>query len=1053
VPIARSRLKPPSLRSASPRPRLAGGLGTLSAGDLVWVFGPPGAGKSFFVAAEVESRAWRPLWYAWGDHETPASFAEGMALALAEAGVGQSAPCADGDWAGWAGALAAEVGERDVLVFDGLPEYAEEEVVQAWLEILTEWLAEIAVVVVSRFPPAGAWLDIVPSARLQLFDAAGSLAFDREEVRALMDASPGEADNVQRLTCGWAAGVGLWAALRQGSRLAADEIELRVLERFERNAWAALDPEVQRIVAASCLLPEVDADRLARLGCGSEAIGKLRALANRGAFVQRLPEAEDSYTYHPLLTRVAGAVMAREADTNSRSGRIEAMAEALASEGRQVEAIDLCLAHAEYDAAGAIFARHAPRLVGSGASSEDLVALAARIPDAALEAAPACLLVLAESACIGQETRALVWAEQAYRQFVARGDQAACVRAASAALLALETGYSPLGELDLWLERLNTHFEPALPLLDEAARLRVMAASVLALAVAPTNALCLQRAQALADALYKEFEAHCARLAIWEALLGALACLSYYAFRQPDSTRLEILIQRAYAAGLVDRAPLALRFEWLYYEIEAMRTRGRRESAIHTLAALEDCAASLGLGSRRVAALFLRGQLKLDAGEIEPALAASGEALTLFRQDGGRMLPWVYKLRARCSLQLGRHAEAKQAAQKALEAAVVMRIPTATHDQFLGELFFAQAGAGAWREAREIAERSAASCTGRMREVWSVYGQMCHALEVDTAARRNEILSNAFAAARELDWPSFFVALPGLAGKLCALALSSGIERGFALSVIRQRALIPESFSEPVWPWRLRVRMLEGFTLELDDKPLGFGPKPPKKPLELLRLLAVMPHMEADCRYVAEAIWPGEDGARKSLEVTVARLRKFLGDDELVRMSGGRVGLDSGRVWCDLIWARERLADVDRIALGNIQGDELDDALASLAQTDPGRLTIAEDEVAAVIAACEQFRANWSGSVVRLAESLIRAGRPAGAVRLLESAIAVEPGAEATYRALMRCHIALGQMNDAVVVFRRCRQMLSVLLGMQPSPEMLRLRDQCLDAAQRGGTT
>jgi len=74
-------------------------------------------------------------------------------------------------------------------------------------------------------------------------------------------------------------------------------------------------------------------------------------------------------------------------------------------------------------------------------------------------------------------------------------------------------------------------------------------------------------------------------------------------------------------------------------------------------------------------------------------------------------------------------------------------------------------------------------------------------------------------------------------------------------------------------------------------------------------------------------------------------------------------------------------------------------------------------------------------------------------VRLLESAIAVEPGAEATYRALMRCHIALGQMNEAMVVFRRCRQMLSVLLGMQPSPEMLRLRDQCLDAAQRGGTT
>jgi len=41
--------------------------------------------------------------------------------------------------------------------------------------------------------------------------------------------------------------------------------------------------------------------------------------------------------------------------------------------------------------------------------------------------------------------------------------------------------------------------------------------------------------------------------------------------------------------------------------------------------------------------------------------------------------------------------------------------------------------------------------------------------------------------------------------------------------------------------------------------------------------------------------------------------------------------------------------------------------------------------------------------------------------------------AEQLYDGLMRCHLALGSAAEGMVVFRRLRQILSVVLGVAPS--------------------
>ena len=51
----------------------------------------------------------------------------------------------------------------------------------------------------------------------------------------------------------------------------------------------------------------------------------------------------------------------------------------------------------------------------------------------------------------------------------------------------------------------------------------------------------------------------------------------------------------------------------------------------------------------------------------------------------------------------------------------------------------------------------------------------------------------------------------------------------------------------------------------------------------------------ADASSIGSALWPdADDGpARKSLEVTISRLRKLLDDDTLVLMKEGKVSLDA----------------------------------------------------------------------------------------------------------------------------------------------------------------
>jgi DNA-binding SARP family transcriptional activator len=82
------------------------------------------------------------------------------------------------------------------------------------------------------------------------------------------------------------------------------------------------------------------------------------------------------------------------------------------------------------------------------------------------------------------------------------------------------------------------------------------------------------------------------------------------------------------------------------------------------------------------------------------------------------------------------------------------------------------------------------------------------------------------------------------------------VETEFVTRAIRNRRLAPTDPAREAWPWRLQLRVLGGLQVLRDGQPLSLGPKRPKKPLELLALLAAQGGRPLSHDAAIDTLWP-----------------------------------------------------------------------------------------------------------------------------------------------------------------------------------------------------
>jgi DNA-binding SARP family transcriptional activator len=89
---------------------------------------------------------------------------------------------------------------------------------------------------------------------------------------------------------------------------------------------------------------------------------------------------------------------------------------------------------------------------------------------------------------------------------------------------------------------------------------------------------------------------------------------------------------------------------------------------------------------------------------------------------------------------------------------------------------------------------------------------------------------------------------------------------------------------------------------------------------------------------------------------------------------------------------------------------------------------------------------------VHLGAELERRADWAGAIELYRRGLETDNLAEALYRGLMRSLAATGDRAEALNAFRRCRELLSIVLGVKPSAETERIHQEIV-ATARGTPT
>ena len=287
----------------------------------------------------------------------------------------------------------------------------------------------------------------------------------------------------------------------------------------------------------------------------------------------------------------------------------------------------------------------------------------------------------------------------------------------------------------------------------------------------------------------------------------------------------------------------------------------------------------------------------------------------------------------------------------------------------------------------------------------------------------------------------FMRSRPDLAARLANHALEHAIETDFVRTLIERDALVAPPDAGPAWPFRLRIRALGGFELVRDAEPMRFTGKAQQRPLDLLKLLVALGGANVDAQQLTAALWPEADGAaaKTSFDSTLFRLRKLLDVENALVLS---------LVWTDL-WALEAAFDA---AQPGSQADGAGTSAERMARrvldAYPGPL-LGADENPWIAKPRDALRARFVRTLMRLGEQLEAKRDWERAIDLYRRGLEADNLAESFYRGLMRALAATGDQAEALNAFRRCRELLSIVLGIKPSAETDRLYREIAAGAAR----
>lgn len=1029
--------------------------------QALWVLGPAGAGKTTLVSSYIESRQPQCLWYQLdpGDSDV-GTFFYYLAQACSINGLASPGPLPAltpeyfQDIAAYSRMFFEELFSRSssdlILVLDNyqevVPDSLLHDVVRQCLEITPEHVRLIAL---SRQEPPPA---LARARANSVLDILGweEIRLRREESCALAAMLGGKSlsrqavETLHQKTNGWIAGMILMLKRPEIKDLESRHLNTytpgEIFDYFGNELFSTAPPDIQRFLMATAVLPEMDPSRVAELTGRTDAAEILERLNKQHYFTDQRIGTEITYVYHSLfreflLSRANRLLLPEELSA------IKLQAARLLESGVQREE-----AFALYRDLGA--AQDMVRLILTSAPDmlvcsrqQRLLEWISSIPDTERESMPWLLYWQATCLLAMNPLEAGELFEKAWEGFDAQQDLPGVLLSLSGIMNAIIFAIQPASRLDSWIDKLDevSRLAPDVPLEVEA---QVVVSMLNALVFRQPDRPSLdhweRRARAMLDT---DFPLNLKvqvvlPLMMYKVNRGEFAVAGHYL--DSYAPRMEREHVSPLPRSIFESQ--ALYYCWSSGDFErsgAHFERARKifeETGVLLLEPFVLCHVAI---------------VALCLGDMNRASRLIAGLETAYQTTGAWGVGLYYLMRTWHALLVNDLPKAecfsRESVDYALQAGTIHQYSTA---------YLARAVAlgvqGEHDQARETLDQALGWCE-RLPTLHIEFG--CRLVEAEFALDQGDqeaavkALAKGLTLGREKGFWNTLLWRPGPMSRLCVLALDQGIETEYVRELIQRRNLSSEPPPRHLeqWPWELRVYTLGSFEILRRDIPLTFSGKVQKRPLRLLQAVIALGGQNVPEIDLLDMLWPDLDGsdAHNAFTMALHRLRKTLGVKDVLKLSAGKVSLDSSRVWSDVWAVEERLSLAEQAwSSGHaMQADFFTRKALDLAQG----VFLPEVSDSWSISVRERIRYRLLRTLHHLTTMHEEQQQWSEAEAVCRSALEIDPLREDFCRGLMRSCLEQGRKAEALAVFRSCRERLRAELGVEPGQRTQTLYQQIAD--------